>query len=62
MYYSININIRPAPFQRVCYDKNRDENGDGRIDKEEMKWYFPASNQMIGMYIGSFLNNESFPE
>jgi len=46
---------------RVCYDKNRDENGDGRIDKEEMKWYFPASNQMIGMYIGSFLNNESFP-
>ena len=39
---------------RVCYDKNRDENGDGRIDKEEMKWYFPASNQMIGMYIGSF--------
>lgn len=45
---------------RVCYDKNRDKNGNGRIDKEEMKWYLPASNQMIGMYIGSFLNNESF--
>ena len=46
---------------RVCYDKNRDKNGNGRIDKEEMEWYFPASNQMIGMYIGSFLNNENFP-
>lgn len=46
---------------RICYDKNRDKNGNGQIDEEEMEWYFPASNQMIGMYLGSILNNDNFP-
>lgn len=41
---------------RVCYDKNRDEDGNGRIEGDELKWYLPASNQLIGVYIGSSLN------
>ncbi|WP_195662844.1 DUF4906 domain-containing protein [Bacteroides congonensis] len=41
---------------RVCYDKNRDEDGNGRIEGDELKWYMPASNQLIGIYIGSSLN------
>lgn len=38
---------------RSCYDKNRDEDGNGRIEGEELKWYSPASNQLLGLYIGS---------
>ena len=38
---------------RICYDKNRDEDGNGRIEGEEFKWYLPASNQLIGIYVGS---------
>lgn len=37
---------------RVCYDKNRDENGNGIIDEEEFKWYLPASNQLLGLCAG----------
>lgn len=44
---------------RACYDKNRDEDGNGRIEGEELKWYLPASNQLIGLYIGSPLDASS---
>lgn len=43
---------------RVCYDKNRDEDGNGRIEGEEIKWYLPASNQMLGFYVGSLIGTE----
>lgn len=33
---------------RFCYDRNRDENGNGVIDPEELKWYMPAMNQGLG--------------
>lgn len=36
---------------RYCYDRNRDENGNGVIDPEELKWYLPAVNQLLGHYI-----------
>ena len=38
---------------RACYDRNRDQNGDGIIDEEEFKWYLPASNQLLGFCAGS---------
>lgn len=38
---------------RYCYDRNRDENGNGVIDDDEFKWYLPASNQLMGVYITS---------
>lgn len=31
---------------RMCMNRNRDENGNGRIDEDELKWYLPASDQM----------------
>lgn len=40
---------------RACYDKNRDENGNGVIDDEELKWYLPASNQLLGLCAGSLM-------
>ena len=30
---------------RVCLNRNRDENGNGRIDEEELKWFLPTSRQ-----------------
>lgn len=33
---------------RFCYDRNRDENGNGVIDPGELKWYLPALNQGLG--------------
>ena len=37
----------------ACMARNRDENGNGQIDDDEMKWYLPAINQYIGMWIGA---------
>ena len=31
---------------RMCMNRNRDENGNGKIDEDELKWYLPASDQM----------------
>lgn len=31
---------------RLCMNRNRDENGDGKIDANELKWYLPASEQI----------------
>ena len=31
---------------RMCMNRNRDENGNGKIDEDELKWYLPTSNQM----------------
>lgn len=40
-------------FYAACMARNRDENGNGRIDNDELKWYLPAINQYIGMWIGA---------
>lgn len=37
----------------ACMSRNRDENGNGRIDDDEIKWYLPAINQYIGMWMGA---------
>ena len=31
---------------RLCMNRNRDENGNGVIDENELKWYLPASSQI----------------
>ena len=38
---------------RACYDRNRDENGNGIIDEKEFKWYLPASNQLLGLCVAA---------
>lgn len=40
-------------FYAACMARNRDENGNGMIDEDELKWYLPAINQYIGMWIGA---------
>ena len=36
-----------------CLTRNRDNDGDGIIDRSEMRWYLAASNQLAGMWIGN---------
>lgn len=36
-----------------CLSRNRDENGDGKITLDEMKWFVPTSEQLMGMYLGA---------
>lgn len=50
-----NISLRIA-----CMSRNRDLNGDGKISKDEMRWYAPATQQYAGLWIGEqILSKES---
>lgn len=40
-----------------CLTRNRDNNGDGKIDRSEVRWYLAAINQLVGMYVGDGLLN-----
>lgn len=45
---------------RYCYDKNRDTDGSGTLDDNEIVWYLPAKNQLMGAWIayaGEFTPN-----
>ncbi len=37
---------------RACMSRNRDENGDGKIDADEIKWYLASVDQYKGMWAG----------
>lgn len=37
---------------KACMSRNRDLNGDGNIDKDEIRWYAPTISQYIGIWIG----------
>lgn len=37
---------------KACMSRNRDLNGNGTIDDNEIRWYAPAVNQYIGLWIG----------
>lgn len=36
----------------ACLTRNRDFNGNDRIDDDELRWYTPARDQMLGLWIG----------
>lgn len=36
-----------------CMTRNRDNNGNGKIDREEVRWYLAASQQLIGIWVGN---------
>lgn len=37
---------------KACMSRNRDDNGDGRIDEDEIKWYLASVDQYRGLWIG----------
>lgn len=36
-----------------CLTRNRDNNGDGIVDRNEVRWYLAASSQLVGMWVGN---------
>lgn len=56
--YNLQPNKDNSPYaftgaMFACMQRNRDENGNGEIDDEEVKWYLPASNQYITLWMGA---------
>lgn len=35
-----------------CLARNRDNNGNGIIDREEVRWYIASIQQLVGIYVG----------
>lgn len=44
--------VQPAYAYYACMSRNRDLNGDGRIDPTEVRWYLPALSQYLRIGIG----------
>ncbi len=42
-----------------CMIRNRDNNGDGKIDRNELRWYTASIQQLIGMFVGKNLLNKT---
>lgn len=36
-----------------CLSRNRDNDGDGKVDRNEVRWYLAAADQLVGMWIGN---------
>ena len=36
----------------ACLSRNRDWNGNGSIDDDEIRWYNPALHQLLGLWVG----------
>lgn len=49
--FKMNDNFSSAIYE--CMTRNRDENHDGYIKGEEIKWYLPATDQLVGMFLGA---------
>lgn len=41
-----------ANLRYSCMTRNRDNNGDGKIDRDEIRWYTASVSQLIGLYVG----------
>ena len=41
----------------ACMTRNRDNNGDGKIDRNEVRWYLASINQLVGLYVGGAILN-----
>lgn len=42
-----------------CMARNRDNNGDGKITKDEIRWYLASKRQLIGLFVGQGLVDAS---
>ena len=52
-YTNNELNVDYNYAQYACLAKNRDLNGNGVIDDDELRWYLPAVNQYTALVIGS---------
>lgn len=45
----------------ACLQRNRDENGDGIIDDNELKWYLPSRDQAMAIIYGQKALGDAYP-
>ena len=48
-------NINTTHYLRIldaCMNRNRDNNGNGKIDIDEIRWYVPASSEIVDLVLG----------
>ncbi len=43
---------RIATLRYTCLQRNRDNNGNGVIDDDEIRWYLACTDQLLQMYVG----------
>lgn len=43
----------------ICMSRNRDNNGDGQITKDELRWYTASIRQLNGLFVGNGLLDPS---
>lgn len=48
--FNVLKNTNDASY--ACMQRNRDNNGNGTIDDDEIRWYMPSLNQLIGFWYG----------
>lgn len=51
-YYMQGMNTDYQKAYIACMQRNRNNNGDNKIDDNEIRWYLAAYNQYVGMYVG----------
>lgn len=44
--------LKTTSAHLACLTRNRDFDGNGYIDKNELRWYTPARDQVLGLWIG----------
>lgn len=49
----VDINSDYTRLTHLCLNRNRDLNGDGRIDATEMRWFVPSLNQYVRFVMGA---------
>lgn len=49
------LNDAHRQLRYACLSRNRDNNGDGKIDRDEFRWYMAANKQLEGIFFGAGL-------
>lgn len=49
------LNDTHQQLRYACLTRNRDNNGDGKIDRDEFRWYMAANKQIEGIFFGAGL-------
>lgn len=50
--YGVSGSATGVYAYNACAARNRDEDGNGNVDDNEIKWYMPATNQYLNLWLG----------
>lgn len=51
-HYELNSGYNMAIY--ACLIRNRDLNGDNKVDPDEIRWYLASINQLVDIYLGEY--------